>query len=99
VAVRPLTPPQHFGASVRRVRESLGYSQERLAELAGIHRNYAGAVERGERNVALVNMVRLARALGVPLSTLVDGIDDTKLGDSAKKRHRPQAGNRANARA
>jgi transcriptional regulator with XRE-family HTH domain len=68
--------PQHlFGNAVRERRLARGLSQEKLAQLAGIHRNYAGEVERGERNVALVNMVRVARALGVSLSVLVEGID------------------------
>jgi transcriptional regulator with XRE-family HTH domain len=74
---RSPTPQQHFGAAVRRQREALGYSQERLAQLAGIHRNYAGAVERGERNVALLNMLKIAKTLGLPLRTLVAHIDAT----------------------
>ena len=45
-----------------------GLSQERLAELAGIHRTYVGDVERGARNVSLVNMNKIALALDVPLS-------------------------------
>lgn len=81
-----LTPQQYFGAAIRRRREALGYSQERLAELAGIHRNYAGAVERGERNLALLNMVRLAVALGVPLAELVDGIEPTIAATRGAKR-------------
>ena len=89
-AARTPTPQKHFGAAVRRLRESLGYSQERLAQLAEIHRNYAGAVERGERNVALLNMVRIAKALGVPLSTLVEGIDGTTVARNAE-RSRPAA--------
>ena len=54
-----------FGKSVRAVREERGYSQEELAERAGLHRNYVGGIERGERNVALENIARLAKALAV----------------------------------
>jgi transcriptional regulator with XRE-family HTH domain len=56
---------QHFGKRVRALREHAGLSQEALAAKAGIHRTYMGGVERGERNVCLKNIVRLAAALGV----------------------------------
>ncbi len=46
-------------------------SQEKLAELAGLHRTYVSGVERGERNISLANIERLARALAVPMSDLM----------------------------
>jgi len=67
----PSDPKLAFGKAVRRLRLKRGISQERLAELAGIHRTYVGDVERGTRNIAIVNMNRIARALQVPLSRLI----------------------------
>ena len=64
-----------FGENIRRLREMKGISQEKLAELSGLHRTYVGGVERGERNVGLINLVRLARALGVSPSDLVKGLE------------------------
>lgn len=54
-----------FGDRVRAVRTSRGLSQEGLADKADLHRTYVGSVERGERNVSLDNIYRLADALGV----------------------------------
>lgn len=61
-----------FGRTVRRFRTSLGISQEDLAERAKIHRTYIGGIERGERNPTLTMIHRLANALGVPASTLLE---------------------------
>ena len=63
-----------FGDTIRALREERGYSQEKLAERAGLHRNYVGGVERGERNVALENIVKLARALSVRTRDLFDSL-------------------------
>lgn len=65
------TDLQRFGACVRAERERMGVSQEELAERAGMHRTYLGGVERGERNVGLLNVLRIARALGVTPSALL----------------------------
>lgn len=61
-----------FGAALRKMRKSKGLSQEKLAELSGLHRTYIGAVERGERNIALNNIYRIAQALGVDIKELFD---------------------------
>ena len=60
-----------FGHKLREVRLQKGISQEELAERAGLHRTYVSSVERGERNISLVNIENLARALGVALSELM----------------------------
>ena len=61
-----------FGQAVRKRRQELGISQEDLAALAGMHRTYLGDIERGKRNVALVNVERLAAALNVPIAALFE---------------------------
>ena len=63
-----------FGKRVRELRLALNLSQEKLAERAELHRNYVGGVERGERNVSLVNIVKLARGLDTAPSELLETI-------------------------
>ena len=60
-----------FGQNLRTIRERAGISQEKLAEQAGLHRTYVSSVERGERNISLLNIERLAKALGIPMTKLV----------------------------
>jgi transcriptional regulator with XRE-family HTH domain len=56
---------RRFGKRVRAERDERGISQEELAARADLDRTYVGGVERGERNVSLINIHRLARALGL----------------------------------
>ena len=67
-----------FGKNVRLQREKLKISQEKLAELCDLHRTYIGAIERGERNVSLENIQKIAEGLQVKISDLFDGIDVKK---------------------
>ena len=64
------TELSRFGRRIRTLREGIGLSQEQLADKAGIHRTYVGGVERGERNLGLKNVYRIADALGVSVADL-----------------------------
>lgn len=59
-----------FGRRLAQVRKLKGWSQERLALESGIARSYLGGVERGQRNVALINICKLAETLEVPVGDL-----------------------------
>ena len=59
-----------FGKALRKRRHKLGVSQEEFADLCGLDRTYVGGIERGERNLALVNIEKLAKALKISLSEL-----------------------------
>ncbi len=61
-----------FGLRVRYFRQRLGISQYDLAYKANMHRTYIGAIERGERNVSLINIFRLADALEITVKELFD---------------------------
>jgi transcriptional regulator with XRE-family HTH domain len=70
----PADPRIIFGKRIRALRLERRLSQEKLAELADLHRNYVGGVERGERNVSLLNIVKLAEGLKVKASKLFETI-------------------------
>jgi transcriptional regulator with XRE-family HTH domain len=64
-----------FGANVRAKREAQNLSQEALAERARLDRTYIGGVERGERNLSIKSAIRVAKALGITVAKLCEGID------------------------
>jgi len=61
-----------FGKRVRDLRKAKGFSQESFADAVGLHRTYIGAIERGEQNVSLDNIERIAKALKVKLAVLFE---------------------------
>lgn len=61
-----------LGCAIRDQRKVLGLSQEALADAAGIDRAHMGKIERGERNATLLNVIRIAGALGTSASVLLD---------------------------
>jgi transcriptional regulator with XRE-family HTH domain len=66
---------ERFGFAVKDRREELGLTQEDLADRAAIHRTYLSDVERGSRNLSLINIERLAAALSLPLSELFGRVE------------------------
>lgn len=75
------TPEQLFGATVRKLRTERGLTQEQLAERAHVHRTYLASIETGHRNVGIVNVVYLARALGTTPAALFSAFTDSIVGD------------------
>jgi transcriptional regulator with XRE-family HTH domain len=61
---------QRFGLRVRQLRQLRGWSQERLAKECGLHRTYIAGIEHGERNVSLMNIEKIAIALGIDIAEL-----------------------------
>jgi transcriptional regulator with XRE-family HTH domain len=63
-----------FGKALRQRRNKLGVSQEAFADMCELDRSYIGGIERGERNVALVNIEKLAKTLRISISELFKGV-------------------------
>jgi transcriptional regulator with XRE-family HTH domain len=60
-----------FGQRVRQLRKKRGLNQSQLAEITGLHKNYIGMVERGERNPSLINISKIAKGLDVSIHILL----------------------------
>jgi ribosome-binding protein aMBF1 (putative translation factor) len=77
-SIWPTTMPEdvriRFGKRVRLRRKKLNVSQEEFADMCGLDRTYVGGIERGERNLALVNIEKIARALRLSLAELFKGV-------------------------
>jgi transcriptional regulator with XRE-family HTH domain len=63
-----------FGNRIRNLRKTQGLSQEAFADLAGLDRSYVGGVERGERNISLMNIKKFSDALGISIEKLFQGM-------------------------
>lgn len=85
-----------FGRSLRSFRLARGLSQEAFADVLGVHRTYAGGIERGERNLTLRSVERIADSLGLsPLELLAGALPARTIGSSEvaeQRERRPRAG-------
>jgi transcriptional regulator with XRE-family HTH domain len=63
---------ERVALNIRKIRKSNGLSQEKLADLCGLHRTYIGSVERSERNITIENLDRIAHALSVDARDLIE---------------------------
>jgi len=63
-----------FGNALRKKRHEIGVSQEEFTDICGLDRTYVGGIERGERNVSLINLAKIAKALKMSLAELFKGL-------------------------
>ena len=63
-----------FGERVRTLRKERGFSQEEFGHECGLHRTYMGDIERGERNISIDNIAKIAAALNIPIFSLFDDL-------------------------
>lgn len=68
-----------LGLKMKSVRLSLNLSQEELAELSGLHRTYISSMERGERNVAILNIIKICRSINLPPEKILEGFYESRL--------------------
>ena len=71
-----------LGERIRALRQDRGLSQEKLAELSDVHRNFIGFIERGERNVGIRTLIALAQGLGIHLSEMLEGVPFEPVSDT-----------------
>jgi transcriptional regulator with XRE-family HTH domain len=67
-----------FGKRIQKLRKEKNISQEKLAELAGLHRTYIGMIERGEKNITLRNINRIANAINIDIKDLFNKDNNSK---------------------
>lgn len=65
---------RQLGLNIQLERKKHSLSQEKLAELASVHRTYVGMVERGEKNISVLSLQKIANALNVPLTKLMENL-------------------------
>lgn len=69
------TIPQALGKNIRKFRDQINLTQERLAERASLDPTYISGIERGHRNPGIINVAKIAKALGIKTSLLVEGVE------------------------
>ena len=80
---------RRVGLAIRHRRERLKYSQEDFANAADIHRSYYSSIERGTQNFSLTYLLKIARMLNVPLSTLFSEAETLDMPNAVSEPHRP----------